>query len=191
MKETTDHRHGIKVLTESNFLEPEMGALMFSPWGLSTVGPAPATKAQIRSRVKQFTSVTLHGGVPEQLWRMFEVAKGAMVFGIFFYPLYTLGGDHLYRVFEYVVKLQYEQLRGEKLSADLRSQVRWLIDNDHFPGPAPESWMATYELRNIISHPKMQSIDTPNGASRTLHRMKNLIEHFYPPPNQNTSDVEA
>ena len=176
----TEYRHDMQVLTDENFLEPSPIALMFSPWGLSSTGPAPATEEEVRSRVKQFTSVTLHDGVPKQLWRMFEVAKGAMVYGIFFYPLYTLGGDHLYRGFEYLVRLQYEKLRREKLTADLRSQVKWLIDNGHFPEPAPERWMAAYEIRNLVSHPKMQSIDHPNGALRILHDMKGLIEHFYP-----------
>lgn len=176
----TEYRHGIQVLTEANFLEPSETALMFSPFGLSTTGPAPSTHNEVRSRVGRFTSVELHDGVPEQLWRMFEVAKGAMVYGILFYPLYTLGTEQIYRTFEYLVKLQYENLRGEKAQADLKSKVQWLIDNGHFPQPAPDAWMAMYHLRNIAAHPNMQTIETPAGASRTLRSMKNLIEHFYP-----------
>lgn len=180
MKYDAEHRYGIKILTETNFLEPSPAALMFSMLGLSTMGPAPATQEQIALRVARFTRVTLNDSVPEQLWKMFEVAKGAMVYGIFFYPLYTLGEEQLYRVFEYLVRLQYEKLSGPKPQRNVRAQVQWLIDNEHFPEPAPDRWMAMYELRNIASHPTMQQITGPPQAARTLHEMKGLIEHFYP-----------
>lgn len=118
--------------------------------------------------------------VPETVWRMFETAKGGMVYGLYFYPLYTLGRDHLYRLFEYLVVEQYAIRRAARPTKNLKVKVQWLIDNGHLPGPAPERWLAAYELRNIVSHPTRQSIANPAGAAKTLHNMRDLVVHLYP-----------
>ncbi len=171
--------HGVKRLSYDNFLTPAVGALLFSrDGGLSTMGPADPTAEAIRSRVERFTDVALPEHVPETVWRMFEVAKGAMVYGLFFYPLYTLGEDHLSRLFEWMVKDQYEKRRGAK-SGNLKAMVQWLIKNGRFPDQLEVRWLATYEIRNLVSHPTMQQITDPAQASRTLHQMRGLVVHFY------------
>jgi hypothetical protein len=180
-KQMEKHRHGIKILDPTNFVEPSAASLSFSEWGLSTTGPQPATDDEVTRRVAWFTDVTVHEDVPEEIWQLFEVAKGAMVYGIFFYPLYTLGMEQLFRVFEYVIRSKFETIRPSNSASSLKAMTQWLIKHGHLPGPHPERWFAAYELRNVASHPKMQTLFLPAEAVRTLKDMKSLIEHFYPP----------
>jgi hypothetical protein len=171
---------GIKHLSYENFLTPTLGAMQFSPsGGLITAGIVMPTADAIRSRVERFTSVTLPDHVPETVWQMFEVAKGAMVYGLFFYPLYTLGEEHLSKLFEWMVKERYAALSRRKGSS-LKAMVQWLLKNERFPDRSEVRWLATYEIRNLASHPTIQTIATPAEASRALRKTRDLIVHFYP-----------
>ncbi len=180
-KHLEKHRHGIKILNPANFVEPSAASLSISESGLSTIGPAAATHDEVARRVAWFTDVTLHENVPEEIWQLFEVSKGAMVYGIFFYPLYTLGTEQLFRVFEHVVRSKYNALRQGKKAPSFKAIIHWLVNHGHLPGPNPERWLAAYDLRNAASHPTMQTIFLPADAIRTLRDMKSLIEHLYPP----------
>lgn len=48
--------------------------------------------------VADFLAVHLDCNVPLQIAQMFEVARGALVYGVMFYPLMTLGSEQICRV---------------------------------------------------------------------------------------------
>jgi hypothetical protein len=77
--EATETERGIKRLSYDNFLAPCVGAMLFDPYGgLITAGlPIPTAEA-VRARVERFTAFNIPAHVPATVWRMFEVAKGAM-----------------------------------------------------------------------------------------------------------------
>src|SRR6266496_4073890 len=52
----------------------------------------------------------LKDNVPTQIKRLFEVARGAMVYGFFFYPVYSLAVEQLYRVAETAIKSKCKSL---------------------------------------------------------------------------------
>lgn len=181
--ETTHKLYGIKRLSYENFLVPCVGAMLFDPYGgLITEGLPIPTAAAVRARVERFTAVNVRDDVPETVWRMFEVAKGAMAFGLFFYPLYTIGEDHLSRLFEWMVKDRYVALSGKNKASGLKVALDWLLKHGHFPPGSEVRWRAAYHIRNLKAHPTMQYIMSPADASRNLHYMRELIEHLYPEP---------
>jgi hypothetical protein len=49
--------------------------------------------------------------VPEPIRELFDVARGAMIYGWFFYPLFRLGEDQLHRVVEAAVVARYTRRR--------------------------------------------------------------------------------
>jgi hypothetical protein len=176
-----DTVRGVKRLSYENFLAPALGAMQFSPYGgLITAGYVIPRAAEIRARVERFTRFTLSEHVPETAFQMFEVAKGAMVYGLFFYPLYTIGEDHLSRLFEWVVKERYRTLSGRINDRNLKDALEWLLKSGHFPADSDVRWRAAYEIRNMMAHPTMQYITTPAEASRALRYMRDLLEHLYP-----------
>lgn len=174
--EAEDAAFGIKRLSYENFLTPAFAALLFGD-GLST-RPYLPTPDFIRASIERFTSVALPEHVPETVWQMFEVAKGAMVYGLFFYPLYMLGEEHLSKLFEWIVKDQYAKRSG-RATRKLKVAFDWLTQQHVFPEGEDLRWLAAYKIRNEASHPKMQSIATPASASRALHLMRYLIVHLY------------
>jgi hypothetical protein len=172
------HALGIKVLSFENFRKAEMVSMMFTEFGLNTMGPAYPIEDELRRRVEWFTRFTLPEHVPEPVLKMFEVAKGAMVYGLFFYPLYTLGEDHLSRLYEHMVKDQYARKSG-KSTANFKTAVTWLSARKLFPEDLPLKWLAKYEIRNRVSHPRDQAIATPADAVRALRDTQELALHFY------------
>ena len=180
--EDVDHAHGIKRLAYDNILAPEIAAFLFIPGGgLSTLGPEVPSEEAVRERVEMFTSVTLPTTVPETVWRMFEIAKGAMCYGMWFYPLFTLGEDHLSRLFEWMVVDRYEAL-SKKKGSNLHAMVEWLIKHKCFPEDLDVRWRAMYKIRNIVSHPEIQHLTHPHQALRHLRQMHDLVAHFYLEP---------
>lgn len=178
-----DTVRGVKRLSYENFLAPALGAMQFDPHGgLITAGLVIPRAEEIRSRVERFTSATLSEHVPETAFQMFEVAKGTMVYGLFFYPLYTIGQDHLSRLFEWVVKERYRTLSGRTDDRNLKTALEWLLTNGHFPPDSEVRWRASYEICNSMAHPTMQYITTPADAARYLRHMRELLEHLYPGP---------
>ncbi len=178
--EDVDCAHGIKRLSYDNVLTPEIGAFLFIPGGgLSTLGPEVPSKEAVRERIEMFTSLTLRTSIPETAWRMFEIAKGAMCYGLWFYPMFTLGEDHLSRLFEWMVLDRYGALSKKKAS-NFHAMVEWLIKHKHFPDDLDIRWRAMYKIRNSVSHPEMQHITDPHQALRHLRQMRDLVLYFYP-----------
>jgi len=173
----SEYRRGIKVLTEKNFLEPDRTSMRFSPRGLGA--PVKATKAEIENRVKSVLEIGLKETTPPQICNLFDVAKGAMVYGIFFYPLYTLGMEQLTRVFEAAVSHKVGEINPRLSNMNLRPKVEWLIKRKLLPGPVPERWIALSELRNAFSHPRDQTLVGPPDARRMLRDLKAVIDHLF------------
>lgn len=61
-------------------------------------------------RRRHTLDINLTEKAPLEVRRMFEVARGAVVYGYFFYPLYVLGAEQLFRVAEAAVTLKCEQM---------------------------------------------------------------------------------
>ena len=67
--------------------------------------------------------------VPIEIHQLFEVARGALAYGYFFYPLYTLAAEQLYRVVEAAVSYKYNSLGGPKPSkTTFEKKIDWLFD---------------------------------------------------------------
>ena len=65
---------------------------------------------------RAFLNVELKEHVPEPVSDLFAIARGALLYGWFFYPLFRLGEEQLYRVVEAAAKERYRQLEVQTLS---------------------------------------------------------------------------
>lgn len=75
--------------------------------------------------IEWFLEPQLNHNVPGEVRTMFDVARGAMLYGCFFYPLYTLGTEQLYRVADAATWHRCRQL-GKPLPMQARSEKRLL-----------------------------------------------------------------
>ena len=103
---------------------------------------------------RKFLAIDLADHVPEEICELFSLARATALYGWFYYPLYRLGEEQLYRVLEAAVKLRCKQdSKGErrlsfKAAADQLIKVGVIRHKDL------ERWNATRRLRNRASHPE-------------------------------------
>lgn len=87
---------GFKPLTPTNWLQPDPTSGIFG-----RVSPvAGPMRMDGEDWARRFLAVELASHVPEPVRDLFAVARGALVYGWFFYPLFKLGEEQIYRVAE-------------------------------------------------------------------------------------------
>lgn len=122
---------------------------------------------------------TLDELVPIEIRRLFEVAQGVMCYGYFFYPLYTLGMEQLYRVIEAAVKIKSDQMGCPKLVRTFQKRIDYLIRCGCIIEIEKNHWHATRNLRNLSSHADDQTLILPFMAIKELHSAVAMIESIF------------
>lgn len=121
-------------------------------------------------------SIRLNDAVPPAIRALFEVARGSMCYGYYFYPLYALGAEQLYRVAEAALKhrcqgskrTRFVDLIGEAISARI------------VPEDMRQELDAIRQMRNYSSHPEDQTILWPGDAKTTVDRVGLLLNTLFP-----------
>ncbi len=54
----------------------------------------------------------LSDNVPLELHSIFETARGCMVYGYFYYPLFSIGNEQLYKLIDAAISTKYEGSGG-------------------------------------------------------------------------------
>ena len=80
-----------KRLTQTNWFEPDPTGGAFGEINLATGEERQMTAERWAERI---LAVGLSEAVPVEVRDLWEVARGVLVYGFFFYPLYTLGDEH-------------------------------------------------------------------------------------------------
>jgi hypothetical protein len=166
---------GFKKLTQENWLEPDEVTKMFvrlTPGGQT----APITGSNWLASILQ---PQLAASVPDEIKKLFEVARSAMAYGYFFYPLYTLASDQCYRVVEAAIIEKCRRLRIPKKFDTFEKKIKWLVQQGVIEEQKKGVWDAVRYLRNVSSHPKDQQIRAPGPAITTLHRCAEDINALF------------
>jgi hypothetical protein len=121
----------------------------------------------------------LSTNVPEDIQKLFEVARGAVLYGYLFYPLYTLGMEQLLRVGEAAVASRCDQLGVPKDRKTFEHRIDWLAERGTFDRCGFSRWHALRRLRNLASYPERQSIDTPGSAVRFLEAVAEDVNALF------------
>lgn len=128
--------------------------------------------------------------VPENVIKLFEVARGSILYGWFFYPLLTLASEQLDRVHETAIKERCKSAgvpttRTNKSGKTLDRKFVELINDLSAAGIIlPESqpeWDAVRRCRNWSSHPKDQMIDVPGGALAAIESTALRLNQLFSP----------
>jgi len=117
--------------------------------------------------------------VPPDVQSLYEVARGAMIYGYYFYPLYTLAAEQLFRVTEAAVTHKSKALGLSNERKPFKYKINWLVDKEIIPQADLVRWNAIRELRNSASHPKRQSIITPGNALGLLENVAERINLLF------------
>ena len=168
-------KFGFKKITQSNWLEPDpvlRGFVRISPDGRSQ-GLTGDDYLNLILNPKLLESV------PTEVQILFGVARGAMVYAYFFYPLYTLAAEQLFRVAESAIGHECKALGAPRSKCTLKKKIEWLIDQGTIPESELSRWEAIRGLRNAASHPDRQSIFTPGGAIGLLEGITEQINSLF------------
>lgn len=122
---------------------------------------------------------SLSEAVPEEIRVLFETARGALVCGYFFYPLYALGVEQFFRVEEAAVGYRCRELDAPTSARRFRDKLEWLISQGLIPEKERPVWEAIRQLRNIASHPERQTLSPPGSALTILIRITEDINALF------------
>lgn len=165
-----------KELTTDNWLEPDETLQAFGRLSLITGQVHRITADDFAST---FLSIELGDRVPEDIVAMFKVARGTMLYGYFFYPLYALGQDQLWRVCEAALTEKFDQLGGPRGRKTFASRIEWMKSEGLLSDEQVVWWTATKDLRNTASHPAFQTLVAPLELAGDLRRTAHAINCLF------------
>jgi hypothetical protein len=164
--------HGPKRLTAKNWLQ-------LDPTVANFVDFDPATGVEFPFDPGEWTALflkpQLHDGVPENVRALFEVARSALPYGCFYYPLWAHAQDNLYRVGEAALSARFEMVPGHPSNRSMSNRREWLVKQGVLTGEAAEWWKWATELRNLGSH-RVQALNLPPGL--LVNNLLVLVEHI-------------
>lgn len=121
---------------------------------------------------RQFLAVDLTGPVPRDVADLFEVARGTLLYGWFYYPLYAIGEEQLHRVADTASVIRYQELSGPPNKRgnvpSFAERIEWLVSRAVIAAEREHQWEAIRALRNIGTHARFQALHTPNDVLRSL-----------------------
>jgi hypothetical protein len=149
---------GIKRLTLTNWTEADPTNHNFARYSPFLEGMVPMDSGDW---ARLFLAFELEDHVPVEVRDLFEVARGAILYGWFFYPMFHLGQDQLFRVSETAAR-RCSNLLGEK--DDRRSFfkcIEFLVKEGAIASGDRRRWEAARERRNSSSHPERAELLPP------------------------------
>jgi hypothetical protein len=166
---------GIKSLTTEHWLQPDPTSTIFVQMSRVDGSVRPMSGEDWAAL---FLSPSLDDKVPEEVRKLFEVARGAMTYGYFFYPLVTLANEQLYRVAEAAISEKCALFGGPKRSS-FQDKIKFLLDRNVIADVDFPRWDAIRLLRNMSSHPQRQDIRPPGMVATTLHLVAERINGLF------------
>ena len=172
-------KFGFKEISPNNWLEPDTALRGFVR--MSSDGQTQTLTSDDYLRL--ILNPKLIEAVPTDVQALFEVARGVMVYGYFFYPLYTLAVEQLFRVADAAVLHKCKASGAPNSTKTFEKRIKWLVDKGIIPHSELTRWDATRKLRNMTSHPERQSILMPGNAIGILEVTVRQINTLFSRPN--------
>jgi hypothetical protein len=164
-----------KQLDLSNWTQPDSTSTHF--WMPGTDGCMRPMMAEDWARL--FLEVELSEKVPLQIRHLFDAARGACLYGWFFYPLYQLGENQLFRVADAAVTAKCTAMRSPKKVQDFFARLAWLEEQGVILSNAKGAWDGMRRLRNIASHPETQSLNFPGSILGSFRGVRDAINALF------------
>ena len=168
---------GFKTLTPENWLEPEAVMSIFVTLSLKDGSTSPISADGWIERIGR---PQLDPAVPVEILKLFEVARGSMAYGYFFYPLYTLAGEQLYRVAETAASTKCKLLGAHSRRVKrFEDKIAFLQQQNVISQQDWIWWDSIRHLRNFASHPERQSILMPYDVLTSLAGVAKHINQLF------------
>lgn len=125
----------------------------------------------------------LSKSVPKDVQELMEVARSALLYGAFYYPLFAHGIDQLHRVGEAAISHKYELCSGPSNIDGRRPtfarKIRWLFESGIIDKEEKQGWWLVKQARNDGSHLFTRKMLAPGLSmmilQNTVHRINLLF----------------
>ena len=139
-------------------------------------------KSEPSEWVHDLLKVNLDPVVPLAIRKLFETARGTLVYSLTFYPLLTIGTEQLFRVLEAAATNKCMAMNAPAKIKTFGDKLKWLLENDTITKDQYKRWGATRKLRNSVSHLHDQNIFDPTIALNELDFATELINKLFACP---------
>jgi hypothetical protein len=129
--------------------------------------------------VFDLVQIELDPAVPDSVRKLFEIARGTLVYSLMFYPLLTLGTEQMFRVFEASVSAKCKAMNAPPKVRTFADKIDWLGKSAVIPLEQQPRWTAVRHLRNEASHPRNQNILPPGEALTIVDIAVELITPLF------------
>jgi hypothetical protein len=170
MSESQDKHFGFKKITNANWQQFDEDTKL---WCEITA----AAKTN-EDWIKFFSSPTVNLKVPQEIAKLLEVARGAMIYGWYFKPLLTLGAEQCWRILETGVRVRCQQA-SIPINLTFDANIKALIKNGIISATDEKRWEAARNLRNMASHPKQQLGFQPGSAQSDLDSVVDCLNDLF------------
>lgn len=166
-----------KQLTLANWQQPDPTSEQFAMRS-PIVGMRPM---EGNDWARQILDVELGPQVPDNLHEVFGVARGCLIYGWFFYPLFRLGEEQLFRVGELAVKERLRQL-DEPEPENFFDGIKQLARRNEISDRDVDRWHTLRKLRNRASHPEGAVVMPPGVVLGTLKSVAHDVNRLFASP---------
>ncbi len=156
---------GVKRLTLANWTEPDPANENFARYSHLRNEMIPMAGGDW---ARLFLEFELEDHVPVEIRDMFEVARGAVLYGWFFYPMFQLGQEQLFRVTEAAAKRCSKMLGDNDKHRSFFKCIEFLVQEGAIAADDRRRWEAARELRNSSSHPERASVMPPGAIASMM-----------------------
>jgi hypothetical protein len=166
---------GFKEINSENWLKPD-----------EVIQHFPSMRC-MEDYVEVVLAPKLSEKVPQDIRALFEVTRGALLYGYLFYPLYDLAVGQLFRVGEAALIHKCTQLGAPKVKKKKNKErkmtfsdyIDWLAEKGVFSHDEADHWHTLRTLRNSASHATRQSIRPPGMAVGILDHVTRDINALF------------
>lgn len=164
---------GFKKLDENNWLKSDIEEL-------HRVLPNNSTRPILpREWIDDIQKSKLDDSTPFEIQKLFEVAKGTMIYGYFFYPILTLSSEQFTRVAETAINIKCNTINCPKARNTFSKKVDWLLQESILSKDLHTKWKSIVKLSNMFSHPSRQNIFNPVMAINLMDTVARNINYLF------------
>lgn len=166
---------GLKKLTVHNWLDGDEILKAFVRLD------AHGNRSPLTSEVlaERFLSIDLSPHVPAEIQTLFRTARGVLLYGYFFYPLYVVGLGEISRTAEAAVARRFKDLGGSQKKRTFATRLQWLHQTQHLSDKEKFIWDTIRRARNETAHPSYQMVQPPSELVRDLRVTAHCISCLF------------
>ena len=159
---------GFKQLTPMNWTEPDPVNQHFA-----RISPiAGPISMEGGDWAREFLDVSLADHVPDEVVDLFAIARGAMLYGWFFYPLFRIGEEQLYRVLESSARIRYSELGGEAARPGFKQMIAHLLERGAIAADQLERLGSGTPAPQLLLASKQRHRDDARVGARHPHDLR-------------------